>query len=407
MSRKEWLALALFVGILFVLEGIAMRRILPAGILGAADFHSRWYGARALLVEGRDPYSQEVTAELEAIRDPKRQQLNSFSFAFPLHVIFSFLPLAYIGYDWAQIWWMVTLQWLAGALLVVMLATVGWRPKPLVAVGLALATIFFYPVARTILLGQFTLHVTVLLAFSLLLLRRGRDGWAGVLLAATSIKPQMIIVVGLWLVLWAISRQRWRFVAGVIGGGLAFLLASLALLPRWPIGFIADLGDYAAVASGKDPLLLLTEQLRPGGIPAFRYIFVASLVLGMLWAWWRGWGAEGQRFDRALYWAMAVGLLIFFQTGTTNQVILYIPLFIWFWQGLARWGRAPMLALAAVLIIGQWLFFLATIQGDYETPLMFLPLPFLVLAVLLGMEVTNRWRSVRPPMNLSTPGELS
>lgn len=406
MKLKVWLFLGCLVVFLFFAEVVGLHRALPADGFGAADFHSRWYGARALLVEGRDPYSPAVTAELEAIRDPQRLRLNSFSFAFPLHVIFFFWPLAYLDYGWAQVFWMVTLQWVALGLLVVMLAMVGWRPKPLVATALALATLFFYPVARTILLGQFTLHVTLLLALCLWALRRGRDGWAGIFLAATSIKPQMVIIVGLWLVLWAISRRRWRFLGGLAGGGAAFLVASLVLLPRWPLSFIEDIQQYATVAGGKDPLIVLTEWVRPGGIPAFRYLLVALLVVGMIWAWWRAWGQEGARFERAVYWAMAVGLLVFFQTGTTNQVMLYIPLFLWLWQGLARWGRGPVLAMTAALIFGQWFFFLSTIEGDYENPLMFLPLPFFTLVILLGMEV-SAWRSTRRPAAVSAPGKLS
>src|SRR5690606_5757173 len=151
-------------------------------------------------------------------------------FAFPLHVIFTFWPLAYFTYDWAQSFWIVTLQWVVFGLSVVMLVMAGWRPSPLGAAGVLLGSIFFYPAARTILLGQFTLHVALFLALSLLSLRRGRDGWAGFWLAATSIKPQMVLLVGLWMLLWAISRRRWAFVRGVGLGGAALLAGSLILL---------------------------------------------------------------------------------------------------------------------------------------------------------------------------------
>jgi hypothetical protein len=79
---------------------------------------------------------------------------------------------------------------------------------------------------------------------------------------------------------------------------------------------------------------------------------------------------------------MAVSLLVLFQTGSTNQALLFIPLFLWFWQGLKGWGRLPSIVMAVVLIFGPWILFLTTITGDYENPILLLPLPFFCLVVL-------------------------
>ncbi|MCI0395292.1 MAG: DUF2029 domain-containing protein [Chloroflexi bacterium] len=371
---------------LFILQVVGMHATFARQVTAAADFHSRWYGARALLLEGRDPYSPEVTAEIEAIRDPNQRRTNSFSFAFPLHVIFVFWPLAYLPYDWAQVAWMVALQWMAIAIAAGMLLLEGWRPAPAAAAGVILATLFFYPAARTILLGQFTLPVTLFLVLCLLAWQRGRDGRAGFWLAATSIKPQMVVLVGLWLVLWAISRRRWRFVRGMLLGGGLMLAASLALLPRWPLSFLEDVQRYAEVASGRHPLDVLLEMAWPGASRLAFYLLAAVLLLLMGLAWWRGWGQDGPRATRALYWTMAVTLLVLFQTGSTNQAILLIPLLAWLAEVNRRWGRWPALLGAAVLVVAPWVLFLNTIRGNYENPLLLLPLPFFCLAVLFILD---------------------
>jgi hypothetical protein len=83
---------------------------------------------------------------------------------------------------------------------------------------------------------------------------------------------------------------------------------------------------------------------------------------------------------------MAVSLLVLFQTGSTNQALLFIPLFLWFWQGLKGWGRLPSIVMAVVLIFGPWILFLTTITGDYENPILLLPLPFFCL-VVLGLQM--------------------
>jgi hypothetical protein len=402
MTKKQWVVALAVVGVLFLAEVAAVRQFFASEVGGVADFHSRWYGARALLLEGRDPYSPEVTAEIVAIRDPEGRQTNSFSFAFPLHVIFVFWPLTYLSYDWTQAFWMVTLQWVTFATAAAVMAMVRWRPSPLGLAGALTAAIIFYPAARTILLGQFTLHVTLFLALSLLALRRGQDGWAGVWLAATSIKPQMVIMVGLWMVLWALVQKRWDFLRGLVLGGLAMLLGSMIWLPRWPISFLEDIQRYAEVASGRNPIEVLIELLWPGvgpdGLSAGYYLMGGLLLAltGLAWYWGlrkgQEVGSEQERFEWVFFWTMAVSLLVLFQTGSTNQAVLFIPLALWFWQLLQRWGRLPAIVAAVVVLFGPWLLFLETISGDYEHPMLLLPLPLLCLAVLAGQMIGGRGR---------------
>jgi hypothetical protein len=268
-----------------------------------------------------------------------------------------------------------------------------------------LGSILFYPAARTILLGQFTLHVTLFLALSLLFLRRGQDGWAGFWLAATSIKPQMVLLLGAWMVLWAIFSRRTRFLQGVLLGGGALLFGSLIWLPRWPLSFIEDVQRYAAVASGRNPMDVLGEAILPGNPGLVGAVVTGVLLLLTLAAWYWGLfprdfltqrrggrkdsGAEAQsedmglrRFEWVLFWTMTVSLLVLFQTGSTNQALLFIPLFLWFWQGLKGWGRLPSIIVAVALIFTPWILFLTTITGNYEHPILLLPLPFFCLVVL-------------------------
>jgi len=40
-----------------------------------------------------------------------------------------------------------------------------------------------------------------------------------------------------------------------------------------------------------------------------------------------------------------------------------------------------VVGIEAVLLVGQWIIFLATIQGNYETAPVYLPFPVLMLAV--------------------------
>ena len=394
-KRRDWFVLILlFVG-LFVVEVMAVHRYLISPTrLGTNDFYSRWAGARALLIEGRDPYGLDVTTEIQEALGAQQAEGRS-GFHYPLHVVFLFWPLINVSYPWTQSVWITTLQWLVIFTIIVSLIRLRWQPSPLGIAGLFIAGILFYPVARTMLLGQFTIHVTFFLALSLLLLQRGHDGWAGVLLAATSIKPQVIVLVGIWLALWTLYQRRWRFLGGVLGGGLVFFLGALLLYPRWPLSFYEDMLRYATVAGGRNPITVLLETTGLGEVMVLRYVFAGLMLLGMLYAWWRSRDDEGELFELGLYWTIVLSVIVPFQTGSTNQVILLIPFFTWLWQGVQRWGGWVMSGATAVLIVGLWGLFVNTISGDYENPIMFLPLPFLALFILLATEI-NRQRRRQP-----------
>ncbi|MCP4424197.1 MAG: DUF2029 domain-containing protein [Chloroflexi bacterium] len=389
--QKPLLGGLLFI-LLFVGESIALHNQFTTSNPGGNDFYSRWAGAKALLVEGRDPYGLDVTAEIQVAKGLDPEMEGKGSFAYPLHVIFLFLPLSYMDYAWAQAIWMVVLQWIVVATVFLLFRFARWQPSLPALAGMMLAMLFIYPVARSILLGQFTLHVTLFLVGMLLALRNGRDGWAGVLLAATSVKPQMVVFIGPWLVIWALAHKRWHFIWGLLAGGAAMFLLSLPFFPRWPISFIEDIQRYAAVAGGKNPLVVLVEQVWPGAGEPVRVVLTVILLVIMLWSWQRGVRNQEERpFHSATYWTIIASLLILFQTGTTNQTLLLIPLFDWLARLRSRQaGTWLIVVIMLILVIFPWALFLQTVEGDLENPLLFLPLPILSLAVLIGLEINQR-----------------
>jgi len=396
-SRRQWFILAVVLMGLFAIQVFATHRFLiNASSIGFNDFFSRWRGANIYLMEGRDPYGLDVTDQIQVEMGATHQARGRSGFHYPLHVMFTFLPLVYVPYGWAQAIWFNVLLWITVAIVGVMLRYLGWKPSPMGIMGLFFSGIFLYPVARTMLLGQFTLHVTLFLALSLLMLKRGNDGWAGIFLAATSIKPQIIIAAGIWLVIWTLLQKRYRFLWGVLGGGLGLFLAATAVFPRWIISFIEDMTRYADVAGGRNPLLVLTELLGLGETQWLRYLLSAILLSMMLYAWWRARHADGLLFDLAVYWSILIMTLIPFQTGTTGQAQLLLPLIAGIYYAVRTWGGWKTAVFVALVWSSFWLLFITTISGDYENQIMFLAAPAVVLVGLCLAE----WKLYRQPEQL-------
>ena len=138
--------------------------------------------------------------------------------------------------------------------------------------------------------------------------------------------------------------------------------------------------------------MVLVGLVWPNGPGAVHYGLAGLLVLAMMWSWWRGWQDDGERFVRAVHWTIIASTLVTFQTGTTNQVLLLIPMFAWLSSALERWGRRRVLIGAVILQMMLWALFLTTISGNWENPVLFLPLPLFSLAVMVGIEVCC-WRT--------------
>src|SRR6266496_6559784 len=104
----------------------------PRGNL--SDLYPRWLGARELLLHGRDPYSPEVTREIETgyygrtldpgrVEDPRDQQ----GFAYPVYVVFLLAPTVHLPFPAVQEGFRWVLVGLTVASVPLWLAALRWR----------------------------------------------------------------------------------------------------------------------------------------------------------------------------------------------------------------------------------------------------------------------------------------
>jgi hypothetical protein len=134
-------------------------------------------------------------------------------------------PLSALPLDHAYQAWT-----LFGAALLAIDAWLLWRialPLPRrwrIAVVAGFATL--YPVAYGLQLGQFSLVLVTSWAAAYLLLRAGREGWAGVALAPLLIKPELLLPVATYL-LW---KRRWRVFSTLAPLTAAAVVASIVII---------------------------------------------------------------------------------------------------------------------------------------------------------------------------------
>jgi len=213
---------------------------IPRGNL--SDLYPRWLGARELLLHHRNPYSPEVTREiqigyyghpLDPTRplDPKDQQ----GFAYPAYVVFLLAPTIGLPFPTVQAGFRWLLVALTGAAVLLWLRTLRWRPPLTTAAILIVLTLGSFQVLQGIKLQQLSLLVGALVAGCAVLLTGNCLATAGALLAFATIKPQLVLPLVAWLLLWAFSDWPYRrnFVWGFASAMTVLLAAAEYVLPGW------------------------------------------------------------------------------------------------------------------------------------------------------------------------------
>ncbi len=385
--------LLIFVGLslLFVLSVVATHQLFTSQAPGANDFYPRWKGAQLFWKEGIDPYSETTSIAIQKgiygrLALPTEDQLL---FVYPFYTVFILLPLVFLplSYSWIQAIWLVILQFSLIGSVFLCLRLVDWRMRPWLLGATLLWIVIFYNSARTIILGQFSALVFLWLAGCLVALKNKQDGLAGVLLALTTIKPQMTFLVIPALFLWALGQRRWRLFGGfaLAMGGL--LAGSFLLLPDWLSSFIDQVLYYPDYTVTPPPLWVITGYYFPELGEIAQRIMSILLLFYMAYQWrlLPHLAKASEKLLLILGLTLVVTNMIIVRTATTNYVVLYMPLF-WGLNKLSKrllYGDLFVAMFYLISTVSMWVLFLTTIHGDFEHPVMYLPLPIGLLIMLV------------------------
>jgi hypothetical protein len=385
-AGRAALATALAV-LTYVLLVYAVYSLFTSRIPSGNDFYPRWVGTRALLMEGRDPYSDEVTLEIQRgmYGRPAGENEDQVAFAYPLYVSFLVLPFALLPYPLAQAFWSSALIIATLGALTVILRTLDWQPSPIGLVGLALWTVLFYPTARSIILGQISIVVLGFVALALWALTQGHGVLAGCLLALSTIKPQLVFLIVPFLLLMMIRRRDYRGVLAFLSTMALLLAITTMALPGWIRSFVSGLTSYHSYTSiyrgGTSPIGYMVNALLPTSLSGVVTVIVSlGLLAYVAYACYAAF-TDRLQASTALSLAVVATLLLPGETGTTNQVLLLLPILFCLTE--PRIARSVRTALLSFLLAAPWTLFLLTFaQRNGEHAVVSVPLPLTVLGLL-------------------------
>jgi len=363
------------------------------------DLYPRWIGTRELLLHGRNPYSAEISHEIQigfyghpveqSYDKPASEIVDEQRFAYPVYVVFLLAPTIHLEFAKLQAWTPVLLGTLTALSILLWLAVLRWRPPLWIVITIVLLALSSAQVAQGMRLRQFGLLAAFLLALATWCVVRQRLFLAGIALAVTTIKPQLAALPLVWFLIWSAGdwRTRWR-----LGAGFALAIGVLAgagdiLVPGWVRYFLGGLEAYQKYFPlGTQSVLRVILGNWVGGILSL--LTVTALAV---YSWnRRKVAAESDEFSQILGWFFVSGALVLPLLTPYNQVLLLLPLLILLrdWERLPRWeglGFAiflawPFVAMAGLLLLPPQL---NSIRRTPLLPSAVLPLTPLFIAWLM------------------------
>jgi Glycosyltransferase family 87 len=321
-----------------------------------SDLYSPWAGTRELLLHRRNPYGPEVTREIQIVfyghaidqtyDNPRVAVVDEQRFAYPVYEVFLTAPLAYVDFPEIQRWAPFVLGSLIALSIFFCFSILRWRLPWEATAAIILFALSSPQIVQALRLQQLAIVEACLLIAGAWCISRNHAVAAGVLLALSTIKPQMALLPLCWFAIWAAGdwRKRWSLPASFTATLVVLIAGGELILPGWPRYFLAGLAAYRKYA-------LPTSSLRVALGDTFGEILGSMLVLGLL-AFARHNRkqiGDSRQFASILAMFFMCALLAFPLFTPFNQVLLILPVILLLqdWSVLPRFSRLVFILLVS------------------------------------------------------------
>lgn len=347
--------LALTIGL-----GLAIHRALRDNTLGA-DYYIFWTAGRAMLLEGQNPYSAEVTRQIQYGiygREATAQE-DPMPFNYPPYVLLATLPNLFMSFDYAQAFWM--------ALNLVGLMACLYLAFPKIPPLLLISIPFLYNYAFGMILGNFPVLMSAVLIVFLgyFVLRGGRSTamqvGVGVLLAWCTARPQAMWLYFIFILLYSLRQRLYALLGSLAAAGALMLGLSFAARPDWLAEWLRQLTAFVGYTADNGPTIAFLwpfywGKAIPEAVLRASTVGVGLAGLGLagyvFYRWWRGQASE-------MTLTGVIGAVTYFfapNSTSVSQLFLLVPLVLWCaWKGAERaparlWWAATLVISYAALV---------------------------------------------------------
>lgn len=360
---------------------------------GGNDFLARWNGAHEWLVNGNNPYTDEVSLVAQKYiygraADPKAGE-DIAHFVYPLYSMIFFAPFGLMDYTFARALFMTVLEICLVLIALVSFKITGWKVKKLGLVGVLLFSVFWYCAVRGVILGQYAVINALLMLLGIWAVKEKQDIAAGIVLILSTSKPQMSYLLVIYIFLWAIFSRRIKLIVSMVVTTLVLFGVTSILLPTWVMDWLRQLVNYPSYTDRIGSTLSILAGLAPGIMKPVNIFLHGAFYLYLVVEWFRSRGKGENGFLWTAFLTLVITNLVAYRTATPHYVALIAPLFLVSRVLDERWGSAGRWVsriMYLVLFVGLWGLFVATVEGVDEQAVMYPPVPLLLLFFLWWMR---------------------
>jgi hypothetical protein len=362
---------------------------------GGTDFLVHWVGMRAIL-KGENPYSDATALEIQtliygraALPGEHEQRV-----VYPLYGEFLFLPFALIpDYVVARAFWMTVVEAGAAAFAVLSLALTGSHWLRWQTTAFILFSIFWYFGARAVINGNAIIIISLFIGLSIFLAAKNKNAAAGIILACSTIKPQVAVLPMIAILLWGIRSRRTRLILSFAATMIVLIGLSFAVSPTWLADDWREISRFASYNPPLTPASALQAMTGAAGYWVGTIlsvaVVVALLILGM-----KIFRAEAAEMPLLIGLTIVLAPLSGIQNDPGNEFILLLPLALVL-AGKFLPGGSPIrfAAILGTIFFGIWILFMLTVQKGgqpVQHPVVLFPLPIFLLFVIGVDWIRNR-----------------
>jgi hypothetical protein len=250
------------------------------------DIYQRWLGSRELLLNGRNPYGDEVTEEIQiglnGHKYDSRRDRAEQRFYYPVYVVFLMAPTVRLPFPVVKELFAILLLVLTAVSVPLWLDFLQWRITPMQQFLVIVLTLASMPALQGIYLQNLGLLVSALIAGGCFAARRGWLILAGSLLAFSTIKPHLVLPLAGCLFIWSMGgwSERRKLVWSFLLSMAVLILAGELILPGWVTQCLRGILVYPEKSNGVSPLQLAFT--RPLGL-----LLALPVMAGTVYLSWR------------------------------------------------------------------------------------------------------------------------
>jgi hypothetical protein len=368
---------------------------------GGNDFLVYWMSARTFLMDGTNPYGAETTAKIQefAYGGAARPDQPSLRMVYPLYSMALFFPFALIpDFPTARAVYSTILELCLLLIAFFSVRLARWRIPPLELILYLALILFGFHSIQPLLDGNVSILVALLIVSALLALKNGGDALAGILLALSTIKPNVVVLLIVYLLIWSLVSGR-RTLAGYFAGAVFLMtLAAMLLMPEWLWQNLIAIVQFPINQPPSTLSAVVSDTFPAMGARIARLIY--GVVIGMLVTeWWLNRRADFRGVLWTALFTLTLTQWVGIPTAPQNFVVLLPATALVFATWEERWRRAGhALTIANILLLGVgiWALHLSTSAFGASTrlnPLLFFPLPGFLVITLYWV----RWWAIHPP----------